>query len=145
MLGAIIDLGMKRALEDRLNILQQAIFGYASGADTITYQLREMSDMDKERANRYVREKDSLIAELRITIENLKRELERRGHTEAQGQLVYGNCNIHGQIISDMQSELNELRRYREMYGNASSRSPSHKTLPDPKILESADQSRLQS
>lgn len=40
MLGVIIDMGMKRALEERLNILQQAIFGYASGADTITHQLR---------------------------------------------------------------------------------------------------------
>jgi hypothetical protein len=80
MLGVIIDMGMKRALEDKLIILQQAIFGYASGADTTTYQLREMSEMDKERANRYVREKDALIAELRITIESLKRELERKGY-----------------------------------------------------------------
>lgn len=36
----IIDMGMKRVLEEKLNILEQAIFGYASGADTITYQLK---------------------------------------------------------------------------------------------------------
>lgn len=64
----IIDIGMKHALEEKLNILGQAIYGYASGADTITYKLTEMSGMDIERSNRYVREKDALIAELRITI-----------------------------------------------------------------------------
>lgn len=40
VLVTIIDLSLKRALEEKLNILQQAIFGYASGADTITYQLK---------------------------------------------------------------------------------------------------------
>jgi hypothetical protein len=40
MIGVIIDIGMKRNLEEKLNILQQAIFGFATGADTITYSLR---------------------------------------------------------------------------------------------------------
>jgi len=40
MIGSIIDMGMKRELESKLNILQQAIFGYASGADTLTYSLK---------------------------------------------------------------------------------------------------------
>ncbi len=39
MIVAIIDMGMRRALEEKLNILSQAILGYASGADTITYKL----------------------------------------------------------------------------------------------------------
>jgi hypothetical protein len=37
MLVAIVDVGMKRALEEKLNVLYQAIYGYASGGDTITY------------------------------------------------------------------------------------------------------------
>lgn len=59
----------------------QLLLGYASGADTITHGVREMSEMDKERANRYLREKDMQIGELRTMIENLKRELERASVT----------------------------------------------------------------
>jgi hypothetical protein len=37
ILTVIVDINVRRALEEKLNILQQAIFGYATGADTITY------------------------------------------------------------------------------------------------------------
>lgn len=41
-----------------------------------------------------------MIAELRRTIDHLKQGGEVIvGSSSVQGQLVYGNCNIHGQII----------------------------------------------
>lgn len=63
-----------------------------------------MSDMEKERVNRYMREKDILIAELRATIEKLKQELEKRGRVETQGQFIYANCDMHKQTITDLQN-----------------------------------------
>lgn len=73
----------------------------------------------------------------------MKRELERRGHTEVQGQLVYGNCNIHSQIIGDMQAELNELRKYREMYGTSMKDIQRTTITTDHRIVE-ADHSKCQ-
>lgn len=62
-----------------------------------------MTEVDKERVSRYIREKDALIAELRVTIERLKRDIEAKQFRE-QGQLVYGNCNLHSQKISEMEA-----------------------------------------
>lgn len=73
MLLTIVDISTRRSLEEKLNALGQAISGFYSGADTPTYTLKDMSELDKDRANRYLREKESLIIDLRRTIETLKR------------------------------------------------------------------------
>ena len=75
LLLTMVDTSTRRSLEEKLNALSEAISGFYSGADTPTYKLRDMSELDKDRANRYLREKDTLIVDLRRTIETLKREL----------------------------------------------------------------------
>lgn len=63
-----------------------------------------------------------------------------------QGQLVYGNCNMHTQIIGDMQAELDELRRYRAMYGSAGNiNTSSQKTITTERVMTgAADHSQCQ-
>jgi hypothetical protein len=40
ILPSIVDTGLRKTLEEKLQILEEIIFGYASGADTITYRLK---------------------------------------------------------------------------------------------------------
>lgn len=63
------------------------------------------------------------------------------------GNVVYANCNLHAQQINDMQSELNELKRYREAYGSMPGgiNTTSTKTIvSDTRITSNADTSKLQ-